>query len=245
VAPRWRIVETAAGTPADKRRRSTDRGPAPHASGASLVSAGALEMGLRLTRDQVAQLASFLDILTDWNQRFGLVGPGDTSVLVRKHLLDSLVPAGILRSRENVIDIGSGAGLPGVPISIACPDLPVTLVDSRRSRVSFLKEVIRRIGLRNSAARECRIEALASETGIAGQLDAAISRAWTGLPGFLDVCARLLKSGGIAVSMKGPRAGAELARIDPGALGFSAPHETRYTLPWGNEIRNLLVFERL
>jgi len=245
VEPRWRIGDTAAGTPGDRSRRATGRRAASHSGSAtSLVSAGALEMGLHLSDDQVAQLASFLDVLTRWNQRFGLVGPGDTSVLVRKHLLDSLAPARILGSRRTVIDIGSGAGFPGVPISIACPELRVMLVDCRRARVSFLKEVIRSIGLRNTAARECRIESLTTETGTAGRLDAAISRAWTGLPGFLDVCARLLRPGGIAISMKGPRARAELSRIDPGVLGFAAPHETHYTLPGGNERRTLLVFER-
>jgi 16S rRNA (guanine527-N7)-methyltransferase len=202
-------------------------------------------MGLHLISDQVGQLVSFLDILTHWDQRFGLVGPGDTLVLVRKHLLDSLVPAEILRSRENVIDIGSGAGLPGVPISIACPELPVTLVDSRRTRVSFLKDVIRRLALRNTVAMEGRIERLTAGTPMAGQLDAAISRAWTGLPGFLGVCAELLRPGGIAVSMKGPRARAELAGIDPEALGFTAPQITPYTIPGGDERRSLLVFERL
>jgi 16S rRNA (guanine527-N7)-methyltransferase len=130
-------------------------------------------------------------------------------------------------------------------LSIARPELAVTLVDSRRICGSFLMDVIRRLRLSNAAVREGRIEGQASHLRSEIGPDAVISRAWVGLADFLGMCAKLLAPGGIAISMKGPGGTRELKEIDPPSLGFRTSETVRYTLPRGGESRMLLVFERV
>jgi 16S rRNA (guanine527-N7)-methyltransferase len=212
---------------------------------ASLIDAGVMALGLELSSAQAELLVDFLCILTEWNRRFSLVGTDDTEALVRKHLLDCLLPSKLLGATRAIVDVGSGAGLPGIPLAVARPELTVILVDSRRVCVSFLREVVRRLRLSNAAVREGRIEdqaaTLRSEIGP----DAVISRAWVALGDFLGISAKVLTRGGIAISMKGPGGARELSEIDPLDLGFRTREVVHYTLPGGGESRMLLVFERI
>jgi 16S rRNA (guanine527-N7)-methyltransferase len=205
-----------------------------------------MALGLELSSAQVGLLVDFLSILSEWNHRFSLVGTDDPEALVRKHVLDCLFPSKFLISATTIVDLGSGPGLPGIPLSVARPDLAVTLVDSRRICVSFLREVIRRLRLSNVAVREGRIEEQAMQL-LRSEVhpDAAISRAWVGLADFLGTCEKFLAPGGVAISMKGPRGVTELRGIDPAGHGFRTSEIIRYTLPGGGESRMLLVFERI
>jgi 16S rRNA (guanine527-N7)-methyltransferase len=204
-----------------------------------------MALGLELSSAQVGLLVDFLDILSEWNHRFSLVGTDDPEALVRKHVLDCLFPSKFLISAKSIVDLGSGPGLPGIPLSVARPELAVTLVDSRRICVSFLREVIRRLRLPNVAVREGRIEEHVAHLRSEVHPDAAISRAWIGLPDFLGACEKFLAPGGVAIGMKGPRGVTELRGIDPAAHGFRTSEILRYTLPGGDESRMLLVFERI
>lgn len=210
-----------------------------------LLRAGAAAGGVRLTGSQEVILSSFLDLLLVWSRRYRLVGTRDRSVLITHHLADSLVPAGVLGDQGSIIDIGSGAGLPGIPLAVVRPDLRFVLLDSRRVPCGFMREAVRRLGLANVGVREARVEAVAGELeSSGGEFDATISRAWANLSPFLQVSARLLKAGGVAVAMKGPGLERELAACGEELDLFERSDDTEYSLPGKLGPRRLLAIFR-
>jgi len=212
---------------------------------ARIIEIGARELSIELSGQQIQSLARFLELIQVWNRRFRLVGTRESRVQINKHILDCLAPALVLSSIGTLVDIGSGAGLPGIPLSIGCPHMWVTLVDSRRARANFVREVVRQLKLRNISVLERRIERLVDDPAMRGSFDATISRAWAELPKFLKVSAMLLRPGGIAVSMKGPKLQDELARLgEDDTLEFSPGRRIDYRLPEGGGQRTLLVFVR-
>jgi 16S rRNA (guanine527-N7)-methyltransferase len=204
----------------------------------------ALTLGIRLGTAQIRALDEYAKLLFTWNTRYRLVGTRDPVVFARKHLIDSLAVAPVLGVTTELVDIGTGAGLPGIPLAIARPEMALTLIDNRRPAANFLREVSRRLGLVNVRIVEGRIDEIAP--GLAGnqRYDATISRAWTSLGTFLRASTGLLRSGGIAIGMKGPKADSELASLGAAAMMFHEPRVVEYQLPGGSEQRKLLIFRR-
>jgi len=149
---------------------------------ARIIEIGARELSIELSGQQIQSLARFLELIQVWNRRFRLVGTRESRVQINKHILDCLAPALVLSSIGTLVDIGSGAGLPGIPLSIGCPHMWVTLVDSRRARANFVREVVRQLKLRNISVLERRIERLVDDPAMRGSFDATISRAWQSSP---------------------------------------------------------------
>jgi 16S rRNA (guanine527-N7)-methyltransferase len=210
----------------------------------------AARLGVQLSSGQAERLHDFLGELDTWNRTLRLVGTRDRSRLITHHVVDSLAAAPLVASRSRVIDIGSGAGLPGIPLAISCPGSSFTLIDSRRRTVSFMSETVRRLGLDNVRIVEGRIEALVrtAAPGIGhdslDRFDAAITRAWANLNRFLSVSAALLTPGGIAIAMKGPRAESEIERLGGASRAFEAGRRVVYDIE-GATVRVLLLFEKL
>lgn len=165
-----------------------------------------------------AQLLRYLDEMARWNTAYNLTAIRTPSEMVTRHLLDSLALLPLLRERPGfpalrLLDVGSGAGLPGIPLAIAEPRLAVTVLDSNGKKARFLRHVVRTLGLANVEVAECRIEAHAP----AAPYDVIASRAYAALAGFFAATQRLLApggaKGGIWVAMKGKLDAAELAAV--------------------------------
>jgi len=170
-------------------------------------------LGLEIAPDAMAQLADYLDRLLEINQRMNLTAIRDRDAAWRRLIVDSLtilpglaeVPAG-----AKVIDIGTGGGLPGIPMAITRPDLKVTLLDATGKKIKFLQEVIDALGLENATAIQARAEAFGREQQHREQYDVVTNRAMGVMSTILEYGIPLLKVDGFMLAMKGPRAEQEL-----------------------------------
>lgn len=210
----------------------------------AFLRSGAAGLGAELESDQLEKIDGFIASLIEWNERFSLVGVRTRNDLIRLHVLDSLAIVRVLPFQAALVDIGSGAGLPGLPVAIVRADLRVTLVESRRTKANFQREVVRRLGLRNVEVVEDRVERLVLDRRSAHAFDAATARAWRGLREFLETAALLLRPHGQAIAMKGPKREYELAIALHEASGFAEPETVPYALPGGDEDRALMIFRR-
>lgn len=186
-----------------------------------MTPAQALDAGLRalpiaLPAGAQARLLAYLALIEKWNRTHNLTAIRDPFGMVTHHLLDSLSVVPHLFNNpqpRRLADIGSGAGLPGIPIAIACPDCHVTLNDANEKRAAFLRQATIELGLENAAVHVGRTEAWRPEEGF----QIVISRAFSALGEFVASCRHLVAPGGVLAAMKGVHPAEELAAVPPSA----------------------------
>ena len=181
-----------------------------------LVSLGIEDLGLNLSPANIADLELFLQEMGRWNQVHNLTAIEGEKNSVRLHLIDSITVLPLMRQfldMENlkIADLGSGGGLPAIPIAILQPDWHVTLIEAIRKKTAFLQHVRGKLGLKNIQVLSERVEAVAKSQP--GQFDAVISRAFTNLAHFLELSLPLLKPSGLVFAMKARRADEELKDV--------------------------------
>lgn len=209
-----------------------------------LLQDGAQQLGLTLRENEARLLSIYLETLIFWASRIDLVSQRDPAEIIRKHFLDTLAVARLLPTVSTILDLGSGAGFPGVPLALMHPHLAVALVEIRRKRVSFLREVKRKTGAQNLTIHEGRAEELAEKSQLRAAFDLVITRATWSIPTFLLYAYPFLRDQGTAMAMQGPQAEGEpeqLFSVDSDRV-FRQTGRHEYTLPFGNERRLLLSF---
>ena len=174
------------------------------------LAAGLVALGLPDT-PLADRLLDYLALLDRWNKTYNLTAIRDPREMLAKHLLDSLAMWRHVRPGA-LADLGTGPGLPGIPLALAVPGLQVTLVESNGKKTRFLREVVRQLGLANVRVLESRAEAV-DEPGAYEQITA---RALDTLAGILEVGGHLLSPTGKLLAMKGVRPDAEIAELPPG-----------------------------
>lgn len=178
----------------------------PHAA----LDAGLAALGLDASL--AAPLRRYLELLARWNRTYNLTAIRDPGEMVTLHLLDSLSMHAHVRGVARLADLGTGAGLPGIPLAIALPELQVTLVESNGKKARFLREAVRTLGLANARVAESRAEAL----DMPGAFAAITARAMATLADLVTAGGHLLAPGGRLLAMKGVRPDAEIADLPPG-----------------------------
>jgi 16S rRNA (guanine527-N7)-methyltransferase len=211
-------------------------------SSRELLVSGGRSMGVELDGAAVDALGTYLEILDKWSKKVNLTGIKGEGERVRKLIVDSLSVAGFLLERGmvdiGIVDLGSGAGIPGIPVKAALPDCGMTLVDSRRKRVFFLEEVVRVLGLSGVRVIRGRSEDLC-EGGFGVMTARAVGR----LDYLAEEGRRLLAPGGLIIAMKGPDGERELAESGLAEKGLQG--EVRnYRLPGKGEPRSLVILEK-
>jgi 16S rRNA (guanine527-N7)-methyltransferase len=176
----------------------------------SALQRGLQELALALPADAAQKLLAYLDLLAKWNRTYNLTAVRDPLQAVSVHVLDSLaVLRELPRDGGSLADIGSGGGLPGIPIAIAEPARPVTLNDASEKKAAFLRQAIIELGLENASVHAGRVEAWLP----AQRFAVVVSRGFASIADFLRVCRHLAAPGGVLAAMKGAYPREELAQV--------------------------------
>ena len=176
-------------------------------------------MGVPLSRSQVSQFRRYEEHLGNWSQRVRLVSHGDRHRLRERHLLTSLAAVPFLKEAPiSALDLGTGAGLPGIPIKIARPDIRMTLLEPARMKALFLHSVREAMGIPGLEVVRARAEEIAQDNSHRGAYDAILARAVAGLPRLWEMAAPLLKEQGRLLAFKRPGGLAEFGDTIPPGL---------------------------
>jgi 16S rRNA (guanine527-N7)-methyltransferase len=206
-----------------------------------LIAAGAAEMGITLAPEQASQFARHAQLLLTWNRRINLTAITDPEQMALKHYLDALAPLTHIPAEAHCLDIGTGGGFPGIPLKIMRPDQSMTLIDSIRKKISFIKEVIRSLALERIEALHVRAEELAQHEHHRHRYDIILSRAVSDVVTLVRLAGPLLAPHGRIIALKGPKPSDEPTPLnDP---GFKADHH-EYRLPISRDQRTLIVITR-
>ncbi|MET0028842.1 MAG: 16S rRNA (guanine(527)-N(7))-methyltransferase RsmG [Candidatus Thiodiazotropha sp.] len=174
------------------------------------LQAGVEQLAISLSGSQMDQLIHYLALLHKWNKAYNLTAVRDPLEMVSRHLLDSLAVLPYFNTRS-CLDMGTGAGLPGIPLAILCPRTRFVLLDSNSKKVRFLRQVILELGLDNVTAVHARLEALNAEE----PFPTLISRAFTDLPNMLQLASALMHPGCELLAMKGRVPDSEITALPP------------------------------
>lgn len=200
------------------------------------IEKGAAQMGIRLVPDQLKQLGRHVDLLLKWNKSVNLTAITDPDEVVEKHVLDSLAVVPLLPS-GSLLDAGTGAGFPGIPVAIARPDLEVALVDSVQKKVAFLKSALAELRVPNARAYAVRLEGNPSREELP-RVHAAVARACAAPAQWLRLAEQYVLPGGIAICMLGPT---DAVPVQVGALKLK--QELGYELPYSKAQRRLAIYK--
>ena len=196
---------------------------------------GLLALGVGLSDEQVAGLERYLALLEKWNRVYNLTAIREPERMVTHHVLDSLAILPHVRG-PRVLDVGSGAGLPGIPLALASPGLEVTLLDSSHKKAAFLQQAVAELRLANATVVAERIEAWQTDA----RFDTIVSRAFADLGEFVSAAARLLAPGGILAAMKGVHPHDEIERLP---AGFRVREVLQLAVPMLDAERHLVLVE--
>jgi 16S rRNA (guanine527-N7)-methyltransferase len=213
----------------------------------ALLGEGLAALGLDLPPTILADLQLYLEELKLWNARINLTGLKTHRDIVIKHFLDSLAVLPFLEAAASLVDLGSGAGFPGLVLKLARPPMALSLVEARRKKAAFLEYLVARLRLTGVAVVPTHLTPARARQW-QPKVQAVVSRATFALPRFLELAAPLLAPGGLVLALKGvhlPRGELETAGTAASRLGLGPLEPHKYFLPLSREPRLLVRARKL
>jgi len=211
-----------------------------------LLVNGALHYEKTITEHQVEQFTKYMEVLKDWNTKINLTAIEDDREIIIKHFIDSMSILPYVKDHEQkLIDVGTGAGFPGIPLKIVNKNIEVTLLDSLNKRVKFLNEVINSINISKIKAVHGRAEDMGISPIYREKYDIAVARAVSNLPVLLEYCLPFVKINGIFIAMKGSNT-EEFDNCSKALdiLGGKIEKIEKMVLPFTNIERNVIVVRK-
>lgn len=199
-----------------------------------------------INNEQIKRFYNYMQLLIEWNEKMNLTAILDPDEIILKHFIDSITINKFISDNSTIIDIGTGAGFPGIPIKIINENTSVTLLDSLNKRIVFLKEVIKSLELENITALHGRAEEYGIEKEFRQKYDYVTSRAVAPLNFLLEYMLPFLKIGGKCICMKGSNIEEEVlqAKNALAELGGVIEQTVKMTLPESDIERNIIIIKK-
>lgn len=205
------------------------------------------EINIVFTEEQLQKFYQYMNLLIEWNEKINLTAIVEPKEIILKHFMDSLTIIKHIEQNKTVIDIGTGAGFPGIPIKIMREDLKITLLDSLNKRINFLDEVIQKLELKNITAVHARIEEYAKNKQYREKYDIVTSRAVANLTTLSEYMLPMVAVKGMAICMKGSEVNEEILKSKNSIklLGGEISKIEEFTLPKSDHKRNLILVKKI
>ncbi len=204
------------------------------------------EIDIVFTKEQLKKFYQYMNLLIEWNEKINLTAIVEPKEIILKHFIDSLTITKYIGKNQSVIDIGTGAGFPGIPLKIVRKDLKITLLDSLNKRIHFLDEVIKDLALENIDTVHARIEEYAKNKNYRETYNIATSRAVANLTTLSEYMLPMVRINGMAICMKGSEISEEISKSKNSIklLGGEISKIEEFTLPKSDYKRNLILIEK-
>ena len=205
------------------------------------------EIGVNINYNKANEFSIYMQILLEWNEKMNLTAIVEKNDILQKHFVDSLTALKYINQEDKIIDVGTGAGFPGIPIKIVKEDTKITLMDSLNKRITFLQEVITKLNLNNITTIHSRAEDLAKDIRYREKYDIAISRAVANLSTLVEYMLPFVKVGGKCLCMKGNNIDEEVINAQKAIkeLGGKIINIENFRLPNSDIERNIIIIKKI
>lgn len=209
------------------------------------LNAGTAELGINISTRQLEKFTVFADELCKWNRKINLTSITDPKEIAVKHFIDSLTILQYVDIKGSLLDIGSGAGFPGIPLKIMSPETSIVSVDAVEKKIHFQRHIVRTLDLEDFSAQHRRAENLLPE--YKGYFKTVVSRAFSDIPEFAKYALPLMAENGLIVAMKGRdgRRESEAAANELKKMGAVVSSIHEFELPLFKDLRTLIVISRM
>lgn len=203
-------------------------------------------LGVRFSVEQIEQFYKYMNLLIEWNEKMNLTAITEPKEIILKHFIDSITILKYIDDNSKLVDVGTGAGFPGVPLSIMKPTLKIILVDSLNKRLIFLQEVVKELNLKNIEIVHARAEEFGQNKNYREKFDIATSRAVANLATLSEYLVPLVKIGGKIISMKASNAKEEIndAQKAIEVLGGKIEKIEEFDLPESDIGRTIIIIDK-
>jgi 16S rRNA (guanine527-N7)-methyltransferase len=205
------------------------------------------KINIDLNEKQINSFYEYMDLLLEWNEKINLTAITDKNEILQKHFVDSLTIAKHIKENSKIVDVGTGAGFPGIPIKILREDVDIVLLDSLNKRINFLNDVIEKINLKNINTIHGRVEEIGKNKKYREKFDVATSRAVANLSVLVEYMLPLVKLNGICICMKGSEVQEELENSKKAIneLGGKIESVEEFELPESDIKRNIIIIRKI